>query len=94
MAELEKQRRTKNWLHQRSGVARNTIDEWATQPRAPQVRTVVAVANALGIDEDEAIELAGIRSGRKPPVDDDGRVDLSDVSSDDLAAEVLRRMKR
>lgn len=51
---------TKSELRHKTGVARSTVEAWATQPRPPQPRTVNAVADALGIDRTEALRLAGI----------------------------------
>lgn len=51
---------TKTDLRRRTGVARSTIDSWATQATPPQARTVNKVADALGIDRVEALRLAGI----------------------------------
>lgn len=44
-----------------ANVSRGTIDSWKTQPRPPLAPTVVAVAERLGIDRDEALRLAGIK---------------------------------
>lgn len=43
-----------------SGVNRQTITNWKTQPRPPQPQTVAEVADALEIDREEALQLAGI----------------------------------
>jgi len=51
---------TKTELRKRTGVARSTIDSWATQTAPPQARTVNKVADALGIDRVEALRLGGI----------------------------------
>jgi transcriptional regulator with XRE-family HTH domain len=51
---------TKTDLRKKTGVARSTIDSWATQATPPQARTVNKVADALGIDRMEALRLAGI----------------------------------
>lgn len=91
LVELARQGISKNQLHQRSGVARNTIDNWATQPKPPQAGTVAAVADVLGIPREEAAKLAGLPVGTLSAAP---TVDLSHVSNEDLAAEVLRRMKR
>jgi lambda repressor-like predicted transcriptional regulator len=90
LAALAAQGRSKNWLHLRSGVARNTIDNWRTRPRAPQSRTVLAVAHALGMDPDEALRLAGVVKDPPEPVRE--VPDLSWVSTDDLLREVRRRI--
>lgn len=89
VTELARQGMSKNQLHIRSGVARNTIDNWATQPKSPQAGTVAAVADVLGIPREEAAKLAGLPVNTLTAVS----VDLSSVSDEDLAAEVLRRMK-
>ena len=87
---LAAQGRSKNWLHLRSGVARNTIDNWKTRPRPPMSRTVLAVAHALGMDADEALKLAGIV--KEPPETAQEGPDLTGVSTDDLLAEIRRRI--
>lgn len=72
-------------LERETGVARQTISKWKTQPRTPQAATVNAVAQALGIEQEEALRLAGILSTSEPP-------EAEDVA--ELRAEVaeLRRM--
>lgn len=87
IAELARQGRTKTWLHQHSGVARNTLDNWARQPRPPQIGTVLSVAAALGIDPEEAARLAGITAETVP-----AGADLASVDTDVLLAEVRRRI--
>lgn len=82
---------TKSQLHQRSGVARSTIDTWATQPRPPQPATVLAVADVLDIDRGEALRLAGVLADTKATVEGT-TVDLSEVDTDVLLAEVRRRI--
>lgn len=51
---------TKVELREQTGVARSTVEAWASQPRPPQPRTVNAVADALGIPREEALRLAGV----------------------------------
>lgn len=51
---------TKVRLAREIGVNRGTVDNWARQSRAPLAATIVPVAEALGIDIDEALALAGI----------------------------------
>ena len=58
---------TKTELRKRTGVARSTIDSWATQATPPQARTVNKVADALGIDRVEALRLAGILDETSAP---------------------------
>lgn len=90
IAELAQQGQSKSWLNRRSGVSRATIENWATQPKAPQAGTVAAVADVLGIPRAEAAKLAGLPVNVLTAV----FVDLSEISDEDLVAEVLRRMKR
>jgi transcriptional regulator with XRE-family HTH domain len=92
-AELRAKGMTKTQLHQRSGVARSTIEDWKTQPRPPLPSTVNAIADALAIDRTEAQRLAGLIPGCHP-VRDGETVDLSQVSSDELLAEIRRRLER
>jgi len=91
MRALAEQGRTKNWLHKRTGVARGTIDAWATQPGMPQARTVLAVAEALDLDPAESLRLAGLLP--HVTVDVDGQaVAITDVDTDVLLAEIRRRI--
>jgi transcriptional regulator with XRE-family HTH domain len=82
---------TKSQLHQKSGVARSTIDTWKTQPRPPQPATVIAVADVLGIDRGEALRLAGVLPDTKAAAEGT-IVDLSQVDTDVLIAEIRRRI--
>jgi hypothetical protein len=90
VAELAQQGQSKSWLNRRSGVSRATIENWATQPKPPQAGTVAAVADVLRIPREEAARLAGLPVNVLTAV----VADLAAVSDEDLAAEVLRRMKR
>ncbi|GIH76174.1 hypothetical protein Plo01_26030 [Planobispora longispora] len=82
---------TKGWtvseLWRRSGVARSTITQWATQPRPPQSATVIAVADALGIAHEEALRLAGILESEPQP-SSAGRPDVEDERLAALQAEL------
>lgn len=91
MQALLDQGKTKHWLHKRSGIARNTIDRWRTQPKPPQAGTVIAVADALGMDRTQALQLGGVM----PPINvvvDGETIPLADVDTDVLLAEVRRRI--
>lgn len=90
-ATLNQQGRTKTWLSQRSKVNRNTINNWGTQPRTPQAANVLAVADALGIEQRRALRLAGL-STDMPRAEGDA-LDLAGVPTDDLLAEIRRRIK-
>lgn len=79
---------TKLQLHQRSGVARSTVDAWRTRLTTPQPSTVLSVARELGINEDEALRLAGLKGPLPVPP-----ADLAEVPTDDLLAEIRRRIK-
>lgn len=88
---------TKAQLKQRSGVARSTIDLWRTQPRPPQPSTVLAVADALGIDRNEALRLAGVLDEEEARrLDESGSikgsppVDLAEIPTDALVEELHR----
>ena len=91
-ATLNKQGKTKSWLAQRSKVNRNTINNWATQPRTPQAGNVLAVADALGIEHERALRLAGLRT-EEPRVVDNSAPTVAEASDEELLAEVLRRLK-
>lgn len=47
-------------LHEKTHVARSTVNKLRSQPRAPHPSTVRALAKALGIPVGEALYLAGI----------------------------------
>lgn len=51
---------TKAQLADRAGISRPTVDNWRTNPRAPQARSVNAVADVLGISRERALRLAGV----------------------------------
>ena len=53
-------------MRRESGIARSTLAKWETQSRPPLASTVVAVADALGLDRETALQLAGIL----PPASD------------------------
>lgn len=94
VATLQEQGKSKSWLSQRSGVSRNTIDNWAKQPRAPQAGTVVAVAKVLGIHPKLALQLAGVADviERYEIDEQDGVPNLASVPTDVLMAELRRRI--
>jgi hypothetical protein len=87
---LAEQGKSKLWLHQRSGVARDTINALAKQPRPPQAATVAAIADVLGMDRQEAARLAGLPVNTLTAV----TVDLSHITDEALLAEMHRRLKR
>lgn len=82
-ATLNKQGKTKTWLAQRSKVNRNTINNWSWQPRAPQSANVLAVADALNIEHDKALRLAGLSTPR--PIEGEP-LNLAEVPTDDLTS--------
>jgi transcriptional regulator with XRE-family HTH domain len=88
MATMKRLGKNKTWLAQRSQVNRNTIENWAKQPRPPQSATVLQVADALGIEHDRALRLAGL--AERPPEGE--ALDLASVPTDELLAEVRRRI--
>jgi transcriptional regulator with XRE-family HTH domain len=57
---------TKAQLADRAGISRPTVDNWRTNPRAPQARSVNAVADVLGISRDRALRLAGVIAEAQP----------------------------
>ena len=59
---------TKADLHERSGVARTTIDNLKTSTRPPQPRIVHALAEVVGMDRTEAARLAGLLPAHTPDV--------------------------
>lgn len=67
-AETERARlgMTKFALAEVSGVARTTYDRLPTQERAPLPGTIIRLAEALGLDRDEALNLAGLMDQPTP----------------------------
>lgn len=61
---VDRERALKGWtwtmLQQRSGVARSTVAKLRTTENPPQAPTVVALADALGIDRMLALHLGGV----------------------------------
>ncbi len=51
---------TKDDLHKLSGVAKTTIDDLRTRTGKPHIRTVHALADAVGLNRTEAAQLAGL----------------------------------
>ncbi len=86
---LNRQGKTKTWLAQRAGVSRVTIENWTKQPKPPQSATVLAVADALGIDHDKALRLAGLLPNEPHPLLGPD-ADLTKVPSDELVAQIGR----
>ena len=64
MQELHGRDWTQVQLAEASGVARSTIDGWQDSARPPTAKTVRAVADILGIDRVEALQLAGFSAER------------------------------
>jgi transcriptional regulator with XRE-family HTH domain len=67
---VERERVLRGWsstqMEDKTGVARQTVGKWRTNPMTPQPGTVNAVADALGIDREEALRLAGILTSGIP----------------------------
>ena len=87
---------TKTRLSEITGLPRATIERWRDQPRPPLPESVTKVADALGIDRDEALRLAGILDGAAPPAVDreqavaELRAKLAAISA--ASAEIERRI--
>ena len=85
---------TKAQLAERSGVSRPTIDNWRVNPRAPQARSVNAVADVLGIPRQQALRLAGVipdgdQNEHSPPTLLDERIGSEDA---ELVRNALREV--
>jgi transcriptional regulator with XRE-family HTH domain len=89
MATLKEQGRSQNWLHKRTGVSRNTLTSWSRQPRPPSARTVLSVADALGLDRAEALRLGGVMSDATA-AREGVAADLSEIPTDALVEELHR----
>lgn len=85
---------TKTQLARAAKTDRGTIDKWANQPRSPLPQTVKAVAEALGIDQEEALQLAGILRRDEP----EELAALSDeelkARLDEIGSELARRREK
>lgn len=81
-ATLNLQGKTKTWLAEHSDVTRAAINNWRRQPRSPQAATVLAVADALGIEHGQALRLAGLSTGL--PETESGPLDLTAMPTDAL----------
>jgi transcriptional regulator with XRE-family HTH domain len=83
---------TKVRLARELGLDRTTIENWKKQPQPPQSPTIKNVADTLGIDHAEALQLAGltIPSGNPSPRrDDDGRrIDAQLDQNEAILAEI------
>lgn len=68
---VQSERVARGWttleLQAQSGIPRETVGRMRTGKRAPQARTVNALAETLGIDRDEAHRLAGLVPGDPGP---------------------------
>lgn len=83
--------RDKAWLSRETGIARSTINGWKRNPRPPKAKSVNLVADTLGLDRDEARRLAGFTGA--PVVGAEGQpIPLSDLDTDELLAEIRRRI--
>ncbi|TDB81444.1 XRE family transcriptional regulator [Micromonospora fluostatini] len=64
-AAVEDERLKRGWtavrMAEHLGLPRNTISRLKTSPRPPHVGTVHTIADSLGIDREEAEEMAGLR---------------------------------
>ncbi|MET8334387.1 helix-turn-helix domain-containing protein [Streptosporangium canum] len=78
---------TKSDLAARTGLGRNTYDRLATQDNPARPATILAIAGALGMDVDEALDLAGIGSA---PAQQRQRVEVSIEEA--LVAALQRRL--
>jgi len=67
-AEVERVRlgMTKMALCEKAGIGRVTYDRLATQVNAPLAKTITRLADVLGIDKDEALNLAGLIDAPAP----------------------------
>lgn len=90
-AALDDLGRDKAWLSRETGIARSTINDWKRNPRPPKAKNVNLVADALGMDRNEARQLAGFTGA--PIAGPDGEpVPLAELDTDELLAEIRRRI--
>lgn len=62
-------------------------------PISTTAKTVIAAATAAGMDVDDALVMAGFDPADYPPdAREDGGADLSELSDDELLAELCRRL--
>ncbi|MCW2918548.1 MAG: hypothetical protein JWN52_6616 [Actinomycetia bacterium] len=76
------------------GIAQSTVSRW--KETAPKIQSVVALAKVYGQDPLDALVVAGFltENDRHEPTTINVPVDLSGFTSDQLVAELARRMKR
>lgn len=87
-ATLNRQGKTKTWLAEHSKVSRAAINNWRGQPQPPQAATVLAIADALGIEHDRALRLAG--RSTDPIEAEGGPLDLPAMPTDALVQLIHR----
>ena len=82
-------------LHKASGVARSTVDRLETGKRPPQARVIHALADAVHIDRDEALRLAGLKRNEESPSTTDVRraVESSSAYTPEQRAMLLQMME-
>jgi transcriptional regulator with XRE-family HTH domain len=81
-------------LQRLSGVARTTVDRLEHGKRPPQARVIHALADAVHIDRDEALRLAGLKADEQPPDTADVRraVEASSTYTPEQRAMLLQMM--
>lgn len=85
---------TQREVVKRSGIPASTINNLKDSTRPPQPRIVHAIADALGIDRDEAAQLAGRSQTPTPPADLDDDYDEVDFEIEMIRASNLPRTAR
>jgi transcriptional regulator with XRE-family HTH domain len=94
---VDRERALKGWswtmLEERSGVSRSTVGKWRTRAGPPQAGTVVAVADALGIDRLLALRLGGVLYTGEPEDMPPGLRKMLDALPEDEREWALARMQ-
>ncbi|MFI6296824.1 helix-turn-helix domain-containing protein [Nonomuraea sp. NPDC050790] len=75
---------TKLALTEKAGIGRVTYDRLSNPATRPQMATIVRIADALGIDRQEAVRTAGLLNPSTP-------VELAEQRAHAAIAEVLQR---
>lgn len=71
--ELDRQGRKRRWLAIEVGVHPETVSRWVDNEAIPDAANCVKIADALGVDRDFLLDLAGHRPDAREP-----EIDLSD----------------
>ena len=92
--ELDRQGRSRRWLSIEVGVHPETVSRWVDNEAVPDAVNCIKIADALGMDRDYVLDLAGHRPDiRKPGIDlSDPLVSFAAMNQDKLTDAQKRAM--